>query len=175
MSRWTPLMPTALVGTDKHSGLDAALAQLHLGTIDAEPTHAAHTSWALVIHTLRQQQQQQPDTAASVLLRAAGCLDSVERAALGAWAPAATPAPTAPGDTQPALQHGPWPERLQQVLTQGPAALQHEALSVLHRQGWRLPARLLPLALELARSKPPLRDAVSAVVGQRGRLAGPAV
>ena len=167
MSRWTPLMPTALVGTDKHSGLDAALAQLQLGAVDPEAPHRAHSAWARVIHTLRQQQQ--PDTAASTLLRAAGCLASVERAALGALAPTATPAPAAPVDAQPALQHGPWPERLQHVLTHGPAAMQHEALSVLHRQGWRLPARLLPVALELARGNPPLRDAVSAVVGQRGR------
>ncbi|MDZ7812648.1 MAG: DUF5691 domain-containing protein [Ideonella sp.] len=170
MSRWTALMPTALVGTDKHSGLDAALAQLHLGGAEAAAEHPAQLAWAQVITALRQQLQ--PDTAATVLLRAAACLDSVERAALRPEPPPEPLAPVAlgaPDEHQAALQLGPWPERLQQVLTQGPPALQHEVMAALHQRGWRLPAKLLPLALELARSNPALRDAISAVVGERGR------
>ncbi|TDM08888.1 MAG: hypothetical protein C4K60_05835 [Ideonella sp. MAG2] len=167
MSRWTQLMPTALVGTDKHSGLDAALAQLHLGQADAAPPHPAEQAWAQLAAALRQQLQ--PDTAATVLLRAAGCLDSIERAALRAQpSPEPSTARAAP-ERHAALQHGPWPERLQQVLTQGPPALQHEALSALHQRAWRLPAKLLPQVLDLARSNPALRDAASAVVGERGR------
>lgn len=182
MSRWTLLMPVALVGTDKHKGLDAALSQLQLGQLQAGPlqvvtedtdpagpsaAHSAHAQWEAMRQSLRQTLN--ADNAATVLLRTAGCLASVERAAgLPLAAPVAN-TPRAAADDCPALHARPWPERLQQILQHGPVALQHEALSALHHHGWRLPAQLLPQALELARRQSGLRDAISLAVGQRGR------
>jgi hypothetical protein len=159
-------MPVALVGTDKHSGLETALCQLRLS--DAGPTeHPAHEAWDALTLALRQPLS--PDTAAQVLLRTAGCLSAVERAAHQAPAAPAIAAPPSLDDDQAALLQGPWPERLSQVLSQGPAALQYETLQTLHLRGWRLPARLLPQALTLARQQPALREITSATVGQRGR------
>ncbi|WP_396269907.1 DUF5691 domain-containing protein [Ideonella sp.] len=166
MTRWRSLMPVALVGTDKHSGLETALCQLRLS--DAGPTeHPAHEAWDALTLALRQPLS--PDTAAQVLLRTAGCLSAVERAAHQAPAAPAIAAPPSLDDDQAALLQGPWPERLSQVLSQGPAALQYETLQTLHLRGWRLPARLLPQALTLARQQPALREITSATVGQRGR------
>ncbi|WP_458232594.1 DUF5691 domain-containing protein [Roseateles sp. P5_E8] len=147
MSAWTALLPAATVGTDRQPGP----WPLPPGDIGALARQAAEGA--------------EPATG---LLRAAAVLATCALA--GAQGPLwAEPLPAAaPDDTLPALALGPVFGALTQVLFDGPQRLQHEAFLILARAGLRLPANLLPQALELGRRSIALRAPLLAVLGERG-------
>lgn len=149
-SLWKTLLPPAMVGTDKKplqlpplpGAVGALLAQL--------PQHTEHP--------------------AQLLLQAAGILTVCERAG---QRPQPTPLPAshvaATVDNAHALPDPALHATLRWVLTEAPQHLQIHWLEQLAAAGWRLPAALLPLALETAQRASVLRPAVSAVLGERGR------
>lgn len=145
-SPWTPLLPVAMVGTDRHTA-----------TLPAWPGPVG----ALVA-------QAAADHGATAVLRAAAVLASCSLAgAHGAgWA---APLPAAAGpDAQPAVAAGPLLAHAAWALRQGPERLQHLLLGALAGAGLRLPHALLPLALDLGRHSVALRARLHAVLGTRG-------
>lgn len=165
MTAWALLLPAALMGTERSPQWQAAaLAAAQAGAGDALQ--------ALLAAVL------QPDAAGAaavpasqVLLRAAGVVAVAERAGSVGLpsAGASEPLPSAAAaDTQPALDDPRWLALLQQAWQDMPARLVHEATSVLARRGWRLPARLLPLALARATREAALRAPLAPVLGERG-------
>lgn len=150
-SLWKTLLPPAMVGTDKKplqlpplpGAVGALLAQL--------PQHTEHP--------------------AQLLLQAAGILTVCERAG---QRPQPTPLPASHvaatvDNAQPALPDPALHATLRWLLTEAPQHLQIHWLEQLAVAGWRLPAALLPLALDTAQRASVLRPAVSAVLGERGR------
>jgi Family of unknown function (DUF5691) len=146
---WSPLLPLALVGTDRHAGTLPRWP----GEIGELIAAAAETA-------------PHPATGA---LRAAAVLASCGLAGDLGQPGAAEPPPAAPHDRLPALQGAPQVERAAWALREGPTRLQHALLATLAALGCRLPPPLLPAALELSRRSLALRPAVAAVLGERGR------
>ena len=145
---WTPLLPAATVGTDRHT------APLPSGP-------------GAIGDVIRQATEAAPDPA-TALLRAAAVLAGCQLAgAHGNAAPAELPTPAA-ADTRSALGLGPVFGALTQTLFDGPQRLQHEACLILAQAGLRLPEPLLPQALELGRRALALRAPLLPVLGQRG-------
>jgi hypothetical protein len=142
------LLPAATVGTQRQAPATPALG----GDAGALLAQAAAGS----------------DDAATRLLRMAGVLTVCSRA--GARGIDAMPPPlpcasqTHAAPDQPSINTA-----LAWALRDGPQRLQHEALMQLAAQGWRLPAALLPAALEQGRRAIVLRPAVMAALGERGR------
>ncbi|MCW7539002.1 DUF5691 domain-containing protein [Aquabacterium sp. A7-Y] len=148
MSVWTPLLPAAMVGTERAPAWSAALP----GPIGA---------------VLRELEAAAPD-AATRLLQSAAVLATCSRAgAQGVLRTSPKPAAAA-SDRWPPLPAGALQLHLAWALREGPARLQHEALCHLAEAGWRLPTTLLPLALDLGRRATPLRSSVIAALGERG-------
>ncbi len=148
MSAWTPLLPAALVGTDRH----AAPLPVWPGEVGAAV--AAATAGA--------------DPAAAVL-RAAAVLAACGAAGFQA-APADGPSPDgAPPDTQTALTDPSILALVGWTLREGPPRLQHRAAQALASAGLRLPPPLLPVALDLGRRSLALRSTLAPVLGERGR------
>ncbi len=150
-SLWKTLLPPAMVGTDKKplqlpplpGAVGALLAQL--------PQHTEHP--------------------AQVLLQAAGILTVCERAGQHPQ-PTALPAnhmAATADQAQPALHDRTWHDTLRWLLAEAPQHLQIHGLQQMATAGWRLPAALLPLALDTAQRASTLRPAVTAVLGERGR------
>lgn len=166
MTAWATLLPAALMGTDRSPHWQAAaLATAQAGAGDALQ--------ALLAAVLRPQAMDAGAGASShVLLRAASVVAMGERAgSVGQLSPGASePVPSAAAaDTRPALDDPRWLALLQQVLQDMPARLVHEAATVLAQRGWRLPARLLPLALARAVREAALRAPLAPVLGERGQ------
>ena len=165
MTAWALLLPAALMGTERSPLWQAAA----LAAVQAGGSDALQALLAAVL---------QPDAAGAeavpasqVLLRAAGVLAVGERAgSVGLPSPgAAEPAPPpAAADTRPALDDPRWLALLQQAWQDMPARLVHEAVTLLAQRGWRLPARLLPLALARATREAVLRAPLAPVLGERG-------
>lgn len=146
-SHWTPLLPAATVGTDRHT------AQLPTWPGDAGATiqHAAAGA-----------------APATALLRTAAVLAACGLAsAQGAGWTAELPAPAA-NDALPAPGRGAVFDALRHAVSDGTARLQHEAMLILARAGLRLPELLLPQALDLGRRSIPLRAPLLPALGQRG-------
>lgn len=147
-SNWAALLPAAMVGTERHGGTWPRLP----GEIGALASSAAAAT----------------DEPATALLRIAAVLASCSLAgAQGAARSDALPAPAAE-DTLPALEPGPLHDAARWALHEGPGRLHHIvciALATAHR---RLPAALLPQALELGRRSLALRTALLPVLGERG-------
>lgn len=147
------LLPAALVGTERAPGWRAALS--------AAPAPLNGLMAALAAT---------PDEDAAVLLRAAGVLALAARTgADGLALPAEADALPARPERRPALAD-PSSRAVVETLLQDdwPTGLRHAMLRRLAERGWRLPAALLPQALELAQREPALRAAVGAVIGERG-------
>ena len=153
-SYWQTLLPAAMVGTDKMAFSSPALS----GPVGA----------------LLAQLQAQAAQPALALLQTAGVLAVCERAAQqGSTGPAAPPTDTAAPETMPALEAKSLQISLRWALAEAPARLQIELLQRLSAAGLRLPASVLPLALEAGQRSVALRPALLAVLGERGRwLAG---
>jgi hypothetical protein len=147
MSAWAPLLPPALVGTERHSGAWPPVG-----------------GWPAEVGVLLQAASVAPARATG-LLRAAGVLAVVQTAGeFGqAWtAPLPTPAPA---ETQAIAPDEPL---LGWLLREGVPRVQHELLAVLAARGQVLPGAWLPAALELGRRSTALRAPVAAVLGARG-------
>ena len=154
-SHWQTLLPAAMVGTDKMAFSSPALS----GPIGA----------------LLAQLQAQATQPALALLQTAGVLALCERAGQHGTARAASALDTAVAapETAPALHAQNLQISLRWALAEAPVRLQVELLQRLNAAGLRLPASLLPLALEAGQRSVALRPALLAVLGERGRwLAG---
>lgn len=145
---WTALLPAATVGTDRQPG-----------------------PWPLPagdIGSLARQAAESATEPATGLLRAAAVLASCSLAgAQGSLWSEPLPA-AAPEDARPALEAGAALDALNWVLQDGPTRLQHEALLRVGQAARRLPARLLPQALDLGRRSVALRAPLLTVLGERG-------
>lgn len=147
-SPWTPLLPLAMVGTDRSPAWPAWLGEIGqflAGVAEQAP---------------------EPATAA---LQVAGCLTTCSLAgATGlAWT-SPLPAPADP-DSLPALDGSALPDTLEWAWREGPARLHHDICQALTRARYRLPAALLPAALDQGRRSLALRPALGPVLGERGR------
>lgn len=154
-SHWQTLLPAAMVGTDKMAFSSPALS----GPIGA----------------LLAQLQAQATQPALALLQTAGVLALCERAGQHGTARAASALDTAVAapETAPTLHAQNLQISLRWALAEAPVRLQVELLQRLNAAGLRLPASLLPLALEAGQRSVALRPALLAVLGERGRwLAG---
>ncbi|MES2936812.1 MAG: DUF5691 domain-containing protein [Pseudomonadota bacterium] len=149
MSAWKGLLPAAMVGTERAAAwnldMDGAVGEL-----------------------LRDIQQQAGTDPADRLLRSAAVLAACANAGVRG-APAAASAEAAPEDARPALADASIQQHLAWTFGHGPARLQHHALRRVAAQGWRLPSRLLPVALDLGRRSTALREPLQPALGERGR------
>lgn len=148
MSRaWTPLLPTAMVGTDRQAGPGPSWPG-EIGGLIAAVT-VAHEPAACALRT------------AAVL--ATCSLAGTQGEAWTASLPAAAADETLPvlADTA-LLRLIPW------AFSDGPARLHQTICLSLARAGQRLPASLLPQALELGRRSIALRPLLVPVLGERG-------
>lgn len=101
--------------------------------------------------------------------RGVGVIASCRRAALELDAsPRAEPQVAADDGSSLAASH-PWCAPLSGVFTHGPLRLQVECCLAVARGGARLPALVLPQALEAGRRSLPLRAVLLRVLGERGR------
>ena len=154
---WSPLLPVAMVGTERHAApppqwpgpVGAAIAAL----ADAAPTAAEAAGVA---------------RAPSDVLRTAGVLAVCGLAGTRALPRVPGASPAAGADTLPAVDGAALLQALDWTLADGPHRLKQEFLVRLARGGLRLPHALLPTALELARSTIALRALVQPVLGERG-------
>ncbi len=146
MSAYQTLLPIAMMGTDKRSEVAVGLpgeagdALSSLFAEEAEPTKRTMT-------------------AAAVLAAAVQAARRGRKAA--APAPTAAPLDLSPEAAPAAL--------LQEAFAGGTSRLQLRACLALQATGQRLPALVLPAALDAAHRSRDLRDAVLLVIGNRGR------
>lgn len=148
MSVWAPLMPTAMVGTDRQA--------------------AAVGGWPGEVGELVAQAAGTANDAATGVLRAAAVLAACGLAgAQGTVWPQPLPAP-ASDDRWPVLPEGALLACVRWAFHDGPPRLQHEICLALARVRHRLPPALLPQALELGRRSIALRSPLLPVLGERG-------
>lgn len=147
-SVFAPLLPMALVGTDRHAGGWPVWPGEH-GALIAEASGT--------------------DTPpATVLLRVAGVLalchlaGSMGRPVTEQVRPGADPEVLSPLEDMRLLGLMEW------VLQQGPVRLAGECLATLSQRGLRLPAALLPTVLEASRRTTALRPWLAPVLGTTG-------
>jgi hypothetical protein len=144
---WSPLLPTVMVGTDRHAG--------------------AWPRWPGEIGELVAQLTAGADAPATGL-RIAAVLATCELAgAQGQRWEAALPAPAA-DESRPALNDVPLLRLIAWAFVDGPARLHQAICLALSQAGHRLPVSLLPSALELGRRSLALRPALIPVLGERG-------
>ncbi len=145
---WTPLLPLAMVGTDRQA--------------------SALPLWPGQVGQLVAQVAGDDQSAADRVLRTAAVLATCGLAGAqgSAWT---APLPTgAADDALPALQDGAVLTAVSWALHEGPARLHHEVCLVLARAQLRLPPVLLPQALDLGRRSLALRPLLAPVIGERG-------
>lgn len=148
MSVWAPLLPVVMVGTERHP------APLPPWPGAAGLVAAAAASTAA--------------DAPAALLRTASVLTVCTLAGThGAPWSAPLPAP-APDDRAPSLTDPGAVALMRWAFVEGTPRLHHEVLMWLATTGRRLPALLLPLALDLGRRTAALRAPLSLVLGERG-------
>ncbi len=154
---WAPLLPAAMIGTDRHgAGLPVwpgAIGQ----AIAALPGARRAAGVPADI-----------DPAAADLLRAAGILAACERAGARPIALAARPAAPAGTDDQTVADDPAVARWFDWTLREGPERLKQAFFLRFARAGLRLPHALLPTVLELARQSLALRAAVQPLLGARG-------
>lgn len=149
---WKPLLPAAMVGTDRPVAWPPAPAG-EVGDL------------------LRAIDAATPDPGLRLLRHAA--VIAVCGLAADSGVPVDSTPLAAAEDTAPALSDPALVSRVDTVLREGPSRLQHLVLRRLAERGWRLPPALLPLALEVGRRAIASRAAVVDALGERGRwLAG---
>lgn len=145
---WAPLMPLAMVGTDRQASLPAWPGDM--GQLMAQAAN------------------QSPDVSTGAL-RIAGVLAvcSLAGAQGAAWS---EPLPLAAGeDALPAVEGDILPTLMAWAFRDGPARLHHQICLALSDARYRLPTNLLPMALDLGRRSLALRAVLSPVLGERGR------
>ncbi|HJW13028.1 MAG TPA: DUF5691 domain-containing protein, partial [Albitalea sp.] len=148
MSSWAPLLPLAMVGTDRQA--------------------TALPAWPGEVGQLLAQAASTGSDAAGSVLRAAAVLAACGLAgAQGAPWTQPMPEPAA-DDAWPALPDGPLLNGVVWALHDGPARLQHQVCLALASAQRRLPPSLLPPALELGRRSLALRALLPPVLGERG-------
>ncbi len=148
MSGWQQLTSAALLGTEKQT--------LVLPAVDGEI--------GLLISDL-------PDDtpAEQLLLRSAGILSL---GGLAGWEPAmvqTTPLPAIAAQEGRVVSEAAFTSLLRQLLEDGPPRLLWFALAQLAQRQLLPPHQLLPMLLQYASRTPPMRSAVSNVLGARGR------
>lgn len=151
MSAWTPLLPIAMVGTERQAGP----VPVWPGEIGALVAEAASGD----------------ESPSGQVLRAMAVVAACEAAGLQDRAWTATPPEPAPVDTRPVAPAGPGGHLrvlLRWALSDAPARLQQQVFIELGTAGFRLPEMLLPLALELGRRSVALRAPLLPVLGERG-------
>ncbi|WP_431259065.1 DUF5691 domain-containing protein [Roseateles chitinivorans] len=159
MSAWTPLLPVAMVGTDRQPGPCPEWPG-DIGALVARATQAADVA----------------DSPAGQVLRAMAVIATCEAAGTQDRAWSASPLQAAADDRLPVV-----PERLDGVagsgslrallrwaLTDAPGRLQQQVFADLAAAGLRLPEMLLPLALDVGRRAVALRGPLLPVLGERG-------
>jgi hypothetical protein len=145
---WAPLLPVAMVGTDRQA-LPLAAWPGEVGQLVAQAAGSA-------------------GDAATGVLRAAAVLAACGLAgAQGAPWPDAMPAAAA-DEALRALPDGPLLTLVTWAFHDGPSRLQHEVCLALARAQRRLPHALLPQALELGRRSLAMRPLLLPVLGERG-------
>lgn len=145
---WGPLLPLAMVGTDRQAAL---------------PT------WPGEVGQLMAQAASQSPDASTAALRVAGVLTACSLAGAQGlvWH---EPLPPAAGeDVLPALDDPVLHALTDWAFRDGPARLHHQICQVLSEARYRLPTNLLPAALDLGRRSSALRTVLSRVLGERGR------
>jgi hypothetical protein len=148
MSALSPLLPAAMVGTDRQV--------------------AASVPATGAVGKLLQELDAAVQGPAERLLRTAAVVAVCSEAGHKGSPRGDVVLDSAEPDRVPALVDTPSLEHVRWALREGPWRLQHLALRCLARAGWRLPPALLPLALEVGRRSAALRPAVVAVLGKRG-------
>ena len=148
-SAWAPLLPAAMVGTQRHALPDGG-------------------AWPGAIGALIQQAQHAASDPALGALRSAAVLAACGQAGACALEQTQALPAAAPAERFAAPPPGPLNEGLGGVMQEGPSRLQHEALLRLATLGLRLPHGLLPLALEAGRRSLTLRAPLLPVLGARG-------
>lgn len=143
-----PLLPMALVGTDRHAGAWPVWPGDHGTLIEAATTGAPHP--------------------ATGLLRAAGVLATSRLAGVLGQPAVAGPRPGAGVETLPPLENKRLVGLIAWALEQGPVRLGGECLATLAQRGLRLPAELLPTALDASRRATVLRPWLAPVLGATG-------
>lgn len=151
-SAWAPLLPVAMVGTDRHPAPLPAWPG---------PVGAAIAALATV-------ERNDGDRAASDVLRAAGILAVCGLAGARPVARAPGHADAAAPDTLPAAADPALLAAFAWTLRDGPDRLKQAFFLRLAQAGLRLPHALLPQALELARSSLALRPLIQPLLGERG-------
>jgi hypothetical protein len=149
---WAPLLPVAMVGTDRQPG--------------------ALPSWpgpvGAAIAALADVERDDGDRAAADVLRAAGILTLCGLAGARPQALATAPAGAAATDAAPAVDDPALLQWLAWTLQEGPDRLKQAFFQRLAQDGLRLPHALLPQALELARSSLAMRPLIQPLLGERG-------
>ena len=154
---WSPLLPVAMVGTDRHAAplptwpgeIGAVLAAL----ADARRPDAVSSDI---------------DQAAADVLRAAGVLTVCGLAGARPQARAASATPPAAVDAMPVADDPAIANAFAWTLAEGPDRLRHTFFLRFAQAGLRLPHAVLPIALELARGSVALRPAIQPLLGERG-------
>ncbi|MFM2066195.1 MAG: hypothetical protein RLZZ584_1104 [Pseudomonadota bacterium] len=147
---WAPLLPMAMVGINR-PGLALPAWPGEIGRLIALAVAGSDGN------------------AATGMLRAAAVLATCGAAgAQGRPWPHALPAP-APADSLPAWPEGAALPDIAWAMHDGPARLAPLVFVALAQAGRRLPAALLPQALELGRRALALRPLLAPVLGERGR------
>lgn len=148
-SAWTPVLPAAMVGTERQPGPWTGLPPGEIGAVAMQAATSAS----------------EPATA---LLRLAAVLATCSLAgAQGVPWSGTLPAPAAE-DTLPELEAGAVLEAVRWALHEGPERLHHDICRILPLAGRRLPPTLLPQALELGRRSLVLRTPLQPLLGERG-------
>lgn len=163
MSAWTPMLPIAMVGTERQPG---PLPEWpgDIGELAARAAQAAETPSNQVLRVL----------AVLAPCEAAGSQDRAWTAALPEPAaadrlPVVADGPGGTGDPGGSgPSSGPWRELLRWALSEAPGRLQQQVFVDLAAAGLRLPEALLPQALELGRRSVALRGPLLPVLGERG-------
>ena len=149
---WTPLLPLAMLGTDRQpSALPAWPGEV--GVLAAQVVGQAGNA--------------EGDVATRVLRLAAVLATCGMAGAQGAAWPGPVPEGALP-DPLPTLPEGPMLALLAWALHHGPRQLQHEVFLSLARAKYQLPHALLPQALELGRRSVALRPLLPPALGERG-------
>jgi len=151
-SAWSPLLPVAMVGTDRNPA----------------PLPAWPGPVGAAIAALAAAERSDGDRAASDVLRAAGILAVCGLAGARPLARAPGRVDAAAPDTLPAAADPALLTALAWTLREGPDRLKQAFFLRLAQAGLRLPHSTLPQALELARSSLALRPLVQPLLGERG-------
>ena len=157
LAAWAPLLPVAMIGTDRQPGplpdwpgeLGATLAAL------ADAPRPADTPPDI-------------DQAAADVLRAAGVLTVCGLAGARPLARAASTRPPAGDDVLPLANDAAVDHWLLWTVAEGPDRLKQLYFQRFAQAGLRLRHGLLPIALELARGSIALRALIQPLLGERG-------